>query len=199
MKANQKFVMDEEAVSPVIAVILMVAITVVLAATVFVLVSDLGGDVGQSSPKMQLVSDSSTKATNWVVKVTDATRGNSLSDYELIHTTPTQGIIVYKVTSTTDFNGGDEEVILSGDVAGNDLLSVDDTTTKGTATDPGYRVAFLDISGDDLFNVLDTVKISYDDTDADGDYDDRLPSGTHKIELRHVPTGAISASMQNSF
>ena len=37
MKANQKFLNnDDEAVSPVIAVILMVAITVVLAATVYV-------------------------------------------------------------------------------------------------------------------------------------------------------------------
>jgi archaeal type IV pilus assembly protein PilA len=43
MKANRKFVQETEAVSPVIAVILMVAITVVLAATVFVLVQDLGG------------------------------------------------------------------------------------------------------------------------------------------------------------
>ncbi len=42
MKANQNFRTEEEAVSPVIGVILMVAITVVLAAVVFVLVSDLG-------------------------------------------------------------------------------------------------------------------------------------------------------------
>lgn len=39
----ERFARDEHAVSPVIAVILMVAITVVLAATVFVLVSDIGG------------------------------------------------------------------------------------------------------------------------------------------------------------
>ena len=40
-KANPKFVQADEAVSPVIGVILMVAITVVLAAVVFVLVSNL--------------------------------------------------------------------------------------------------------------------------------------------------------------
>lgn len=39
-----EIVKDDKAVSPVIAVILMVAITVVLAATVFVLVSDIGPD-----------------------------------------------------------------------------------------------------------------------------------------------------------
>lgn len=43
-KANQAFKQNDEAVSPVIGVILMVAITVVLAAVVFVLVSNLGGD-----------------------------------------------------------------------------------------------------------------------------------------------------------
>lgn len=50
MKANQKFLRgDDDAVSPVIAVILMVAITVVLAATVYVWVS--GFNTGGSSAR----------------------------------------------------------------------------------------------------------------------------------------------------
>ena len=49
MKANQKFIHhDDEAVSPVIAVILMVAITVVLAATVYVWVSGFGSSGSQA-------------------------------------------------------------------------------------------------------------------------------------------------------
>lgn len=49
MKANQKFMKnDDEAVSPVIAVILMVAITVVLAATVYVWVSGFGSSANNS-------------------------------------------------------------------------------------------------------------------------------------------------------
>jgi archaeal type IV pilus assembly protein PilA len=44
MKANRKFVNGDEAVSPVIAVILMVAITVVLAATVYLWVSGFGSN-----------------------------------------------------------------------------------------------------------------------------------------------------------
>lgn len=52
MKANRKFVRTDDAVSPVIAVILMVAITVVLAATVFVLVSDIGGNTGSTAPQI---------------------------------------------------------------------------------------------------------------------------------------------------
>lgn len=44
--------MDTQAVSPIIAVILMVAITVVLAATVFVLVSDIGGQSTNTAPQV---------------------------------------------------------------------------------------------------------------------------------------------------
>ena len=53
MKANQAFRANDEAVSPVIGVILMVAITVVLAAVVFVLVSNLGKG-NQSAPTFAL-------------------------------------------------------------------------------------------------------------------------------------------------
>ena len=41
MKANKKYIEDEDAVSAVIGVILMVAITVAIAATVYVYVSGL--------------------------------------------------------------------------------------------------------------------------------------------------------------
>ncbi len=57
-KANQKFVQADEAVSPVIGVILMVAITVVLAAVVFVLVSNLG-KTSSSTPTFSLSRDES--------------------------------------------------------------------------------------------------------------------------------------------
>lgn len=50
MKANQAFSRDDEAVSPVIGVILMVAITVVLAAVVFVLVTRLANNQQAQSP-----------------------------------------------------------------------------------------------------------------------------------------------------
>ena len=59
MKANQAFRANDEAVSPVIGVILMVAITVVLAAVVFVLVSNLGKG-NQSAPTFALQRDDAT-------------------------------------------------------------------------------------------------------------------------------------------
>jgi flagellin-like protein len=52
-----KWKMNDEAVSPVIAVILMVAITVVLAATVFVLVSDIGNNTTGSAPELSFRED----------------------------------------------------------------------------------------------------------------------------------------------
>jgi flagellin-like protein len=57
MKANQAFKANDEAVSPVIGVILMVAITVVLAAVVFVLVSNLSKGGSQSAPTLAIATD----------------------------------------------------------------------------------------------------------------------------------------------
>ena len=50
MKANRKFIDGEEAVSAVIGVILMVAITVAIAATVYVYVSGMIGSPTESAP-----------------------------------------------------------------------------------------------------------------------------------------------------
>lgn len=50
MKANRKFVDGEEAVSAVIGVILMVAITVAIAATVYVYVSGMMGTENEITP-----------------------------------------------------------------------------------------------------------------------------------------------------
>jgi flagellin-like protein len=57
-KANQ-FAKNEEAVSPVIGVILMVAITVVLAAVVFVLVSNLSKNSNTAAPNVTFNQDNS--------------------------------------------------------------------------------------------------------------------------------------------
>lgn len=58
MKANRKFIeADDEAVSAVIGVILMVAITVAIAATVYVYVSGMIGTSPESAPEIQFVKD----------------------------------------------------------------------------------------------------------------------------------------------
>ncbi|MBI2077824.1 MAG: type IV pilin N-terminal domain-containing protein [Euryarchaeota archaeon] len=57
MEDRRSLYRAEDAVSPVIAVILMVAITVVLAATVFALVSDLGGKGQKNAPHIAFAQD----------------------------------------------------------------------------------------------------------------------------------------------
>ena len=62
MKANRKFLNGDDAVSPVIAVILMVAITVVLAATVYVWVSGFGSNSSQPAKSIAFTSDGAITA-----------------------------------------------------------------------------------------------------------------------------------------
>jgi len=58
MKANRKFVNgNEEGVSAVIGVILMVAITVAIAATVYVYVSGMIGGTPDKTPEVQFIKD----------------------------------------------------------------------------------------------------------------------------------------------
>lgn len=79
MKANRKFLHgDEEAVSPVIAVILMVAITVVLAATVYVWVSGFGSNSSQPAKSVAFTSGG-TLQTAQTLDATDA--GDSYKVY----------------------------------------------------------------------------------------------------------------------
>lgn len=70
MNANRKFSKDEEAVSPVIGVILMVAITVILAAVIAAFVFGMGGNLSEAPPSVSLVaaSNSATSTPDLVIK-----------------------------------------------------------------------------------------------------------------------------------
>ncbi|NOR46819.1 MAG: type IV pilin [Methanosarcinaceae archaeon] len=70
MKANRKFSKDEEAVSPVIGVILMVAITVILAAVIAAFVFNMGGGLKEAPPTVSItaVSNSATTGPDVVIK-----------------------------------------------------------------------------------------------------------------------------------
>ena len=57
MKANRKFKEEDEAVSAVIGVILMVAITVAIAATVYVYVSGMMGGASEKAPTITFTKD----------------------------------------------------------------------------------------------------------------------------------------------
>ncbi len=74
MKANRKFIEDEEAVSAVIGVILMVAITVAIAATVYVYVSGMMGSPSTEAENASVV----VRTDNGRIKITLTTGGNNM-------------------------------------------------------------------------------------------------------------------------
>jgi flagellin-like protein len=81
MKANKKFIKEEKAVSAVIGVILMVAITVAIAATVYVYVSGMMGDSEPATPNIVFSKDD----VNNRLRVDKADPNNvQWSDIELI-------------------------------------------------------------------------------------------------------------------
>jgi len=65
----------EEAVSPVIAVVLMVAITVVLASTVYLLVSGLIIPVERESQRLGVVVEKTSDGSNWSLIVVTSPSG----------------------------------------------------------------------------------------------------------------------------
>ncbi len=71
MKANRKFVDGEEAVSAVIGVILMVAITVAIAATVYVYVSGMMGTGQEAAPTLTFQKDDKATVNTLLVIAAD--------------------------------------------------------------------------------------------------------------------------------
>src|SRR2546428_13606928 len=74
---------DESAVSPVIATILMVAITVVLAAVLYVMVSGLISGPGGSPVSMGISVSRSGDGANWVMLVSSSPSGKAYTSTSL--------------------------------------------------------------------------------------------------------------------
>lgn len=155
MKANRKFMRnDDEAVSPVIAVILMVAITVVLAATVYVWVSGFGSNSSTPAKSVAFTSDGAISADNKTYVIASASPGMKWSD------------LTYKLDGTA-LSYDDLEV---GAAAANTFCPLsaaaacfDPATATGSdaLVDAGDRIRFHDtaISGQKLL-VLDSASNS---------------------------------------
>jgi flagellin-like protein len=141
MKKMWKFRKDSRAVSPVIATILMVAITVVLAAVLYVMVSGYGGG-GETAPTGDFTG--ATKDSTYVEKLTF---GPFSKD-----TTPTQIKIVIGNGTTTPVT-----YLFQTDTTG--TLSV----ASGSTADPGIDyVNYTDLGGDSKVSNGDYITIDFD-------------------------------------
>jgi FlaG/FlaF family flagellin (archaellin) len=128
MKANRKFREGQEAVSAVIGVILMVAITVAIAATVYVYVSGMIGTGTQSTPSISMTA--SPVAGAGVCSVTIATASSPNIQWNTSVT-----VNLNCITNATKMTAGHLGALPSGMIAGGDLLSV-----KGLAAGSQYSL-----------------------------------------------------------
>jgi len=120
MHANRKFIEeDEEAVSAVIGVILMVAITVAIAATVYVYVSGMLGTGAEKAPDMSFNQNSADKTLTLI-------RADGNLDWS-------QFTAAYPATMNVSLDGttigATGTVIGSGTVTAGDIFTITGTGT----------------------------------------------------------------------
>jgi flagellin-like protein len=109
----KKLLNDDDAVSPVIGVILMVAITVILAAVIGTFVLGLGDQVQQTAPTAQFSFDYTEDASNDELEITHD-GGDGIA--------PAQ--IAFAGDLGSDYNSGDDWNTVANDGAGSPVSTV---------------------------------------------------------------------------
>jgi flagellin-like protein len=130
MKANRKFIQaDERAVSAVIGVILMVAITVAIAATVYVYVSGMIGGTKTQTPNVACTTDATAN------RIQVATADANIKWKDIVVTTDNIGVSwrVY-TASATGVDGWNHTNGALLDVTAGDYLSLVFNTTTTPPT-----------------------------------------------------------------
>ena len=152
MKANRKFVEGDEAVSAVIGVILMVAITVAIAATVYVYVSGMIG-VQQKVPTVQMLADEDDDRLSVINTDADVYWDNLAIRITGACTIKVNGEVV---------TGGVNQTALLADT----YYTIADTMITGNAHVLVRGSDFIDVEGTtgDLADI--TVILIHDDTDT---------------------------------
>jgi flagellin-like protein len=135
MKANRKFIEGEEAVSAVIGVILMVAITVAIAATVYVYVSGMIGGTATKASTLSMNIYSRNDAGQQVIWLVSGIEGeailNTSTNKYLLNSSGAAAI-----GATFTFN----------DVNSDNYINAGDTFAI-TATSDGYYVFMISDTG----------------------------------------------------
>jgi flagellin-like protein len=127
MKANRKFIeADERAVSAVIGVILMVAITVAIAATVYVYVSGMIGGTKNQTPNVACTTDSTTN------RIQVATADSNIKWKDIVVTVDNTTVNWQVFTaSATAIDLAMHTNLATADVTAGDYISLDFTAHPG--------------------------------------------------------------------
>lgn len=138
MKPHNLFNTDDRAVSPVIGVILMVAITVILAAVIGTFVLGLGDSLGDSQPTAQLSVDVDESGNNVTISH-DGGDGIDLDDVD---------IVARNGSSTV----GNAETISNISGVSDDRLTVGESVTlKYSGSSPGVdNIRIIYTPGDSI-------------------------------------------------
>ena len=150
MKANRKFVEGKEAVSAVIGVILMVAITVAIAATVYVYVSGMVGGTKKMAPTVQFTQDESAD------RISVATTDSGV---------PWTSLSIRSTAAVKFYINGDVTAALGRTLTADQLsaiVSTDDATYATTANIQGSD--FIDFEGGPFTGV--TITMVHTDTSS---------------------------------
>jgi archaeal type IV pilus assembly protein PilA len=162
MKANKKFSIDEEAVSPVIGVILMVAITVILAAVIAAFVFNMGGSLNQAPPTVSISATNNAATGTYDIKIVHS-GGELLKGTEWKISVVPEGDAPIYVTSLADddFSVGSQMVVASTMNPANTSFDFETYDWRYAATGLGlvqgdkYDIKMVHIPSNSL--VLDTV------------------------------------------
>ena len=134
MKANRKFIEEDEAVSAVIGVILMVAITVAIAATVYVYVSGMIGGTATKTSTLSMNVYSRNDANEQVIWLVSGIEG------EAILANSTNKYLIDSNGASAGFN------YTFNDVNGDWYINAGDTFAL-TADNDGYYVFMVSDTG----------------------------------------------------
>ena len=147
---------DEDAVSPVIATILMVAITVVLAAVLYVMVIGMSEGSGDSAPVGAMASMTADSTTSATLTFSTFAPVPAPMDVKII-LTPNTGTPVELSFPTAPTNGSFEMTYTGGDAVyydmnfgGNAINSGDRITVDGLTPATSYTISIYHYPSDSV-------------------------------------------------
>ena len=121
MKANKKFIEDERGISTIVGLILMVAITVSIVATMYVIFNEVGKGEDTVNPKVLFKIDknpSENTATLTITSVSEKVNWSDVSAYYIC------------ITNSTKLSNSHIEMPKSGFVSGTNMITLSDCVTN---------------------------------------------------------------------